>query len=226
MRRRLAAALLLVALGRLLSPAAVPVYDGIGAPDEPYRYVSPPAGATRTAEPTTARATSPVVRGVSTYGLSVATAESGPQFSLFLPPRAVSTTGGQLVVDVRPLAPTDQPAGARIDGNVYEVALRGSGPVRLTPQAALAALYLRATTARQPPPVVQHRASASEPWRPLATKRGGQDVYVASFPGPGQYALAFALTEAHRSSRVPFLVLGSVVLLVVVVVVVRLRAAG
>ena len=34
------------------SPAAVPVYDGIAAPDEPYRYVSAPADASKTAPPT------------------------------------------------------------------------------------------------------------------------------------------------------------------------------
>ena len=163
MRRKLLAALLLVAAGRLLSPDAVPVYDGIGAPDEPYRYVAPPAGATATAEATTARATSPVVAGVSSYGLSVTTAESGPQFSLYVPPRAFAVTGSRLVVEATPLAPTDQPAGARIDGNVYVVAFPGAGTVSLTPQAALASLYMRATTAKQPPPVMQHRPAAGQP---------------------------------------------------------------
>jgi hypothetical protein len=224
-RRRLLAALLLVAIGRLLSPAAVPVYDGIGAPDEPYRYVAPPSGAKKTADPTSARATSPVTGGVATDGMTLATAESGPQFSLFVPPRAVATGGTTLVVEAKPVAPSDQPAGARIDGNVYEVTMTGQGPVTLTPQAALATLYLRATTARQPPPKMEHRAAAGRPWQALDTARGGQDVYVSDFRGPGQYALAFAVAApSHPASRTPYLVGGAVVLLLVALVVVRLRA--
>ena len=224
--RRLLAALLLVGLGRLLSPSAVPVYDGIGAPDEPYRYVAPPAGAAKTADATSGRATSPLVGGVSSYGMSVATAESGPQFSLFVPPKALATTGRSLEVAVAPEAPTDQPSGRRIDGNVYAVTIKAAGPVTLTPQASLATLYLRSTTAKQPGPVMEYRAKATDPWTALKTSRGGMDVYVSSFPGPGQYALAFSATAAKKgSSPLPYFVLGGLVLLVVVVVVVRLRAA-
>jgi hypothetical protein len=224
--KRLGAALLLVAVGRLLSPAAVPVYDGIGQPDEPYRYVAPPPGATKTAAATTAKATSPVVGGVSSYGMSLATAEVGPQLSLYLPPKALGATVKALTVTAVPLAPTDQPAGAKIDGNVYEV--RVSNPVTLTPQAALATLYLRATTAKQPPPVMQYRAGATDTWQPLRTSRGGTDVYVSTFPGPGFYALAFAPVKASSggSSKLPYVLLGGLVVLVVVVVVVRLRAAS
>jgi hypothetical protein len=228
-RRRLLAAVLLVGVGRLLSPAAVPVYDGIGAPDEPYRYVAPPSGAKKTAAPTTARATSPVAVGVATDGMTLATGESGPQFSLFLPPRAVATGGTTLVVEAKPVAPSDQPTGARIDGNVYDVTMTGQGPVSLTPQAGLATLYLRATSARQPPPKMEHRAAPGQPWQALSTARGGQDVYVSDFRGPGQYALAFAATAGaatHHASRTPYLVGGVVVLLLVVLVVVRLRAGA
>jgi hypothetical protein len=224
--RRLAAALLLVAVGRLLSPAAVPVYDGIGQPDEPYRYISAPPGATKTAAATVATASSPVVQGLASYGLSLRTAEVGPQFSLYLPPKSLKATVPSLTVTATPLAPTDQPAGATIDGNVYQVAT--SAPVTLTPQAALATLYLRATTAKQPPPVMQYRATASEAWQPLRTSRGGTDVYVSTFPGPGFYALAFApvASSGGGGSVLPYVLLGGLVLLVVVVVVVRLRAAS
>ncbi len=227
MRHRLLAALLLVAVGRALSPDAVPVYDGIGAPDEPYRYVAAPTGSATTPKPSSARAVSPVARGISTYGLTVATAENGPQLSLFLPIGAVATGGKQLVVGVDPEAPIDQPVGARIDGNVYAVSLTGSGPVTLTPQAALASIYLRATTARQPAPVMQHRVSADQPWRALATKRGGQDIYVATFAGPGLYALAFKDVAPDDSSRTPYLlVVGLVVLLGAAVVVVRRQSSS
>lgn len=225
--RRLVVALLLVSAGRLLSPDAVPVYDGLGQPDEPYRFVVPPVGAPRTAPPTTAKASSPLRNGTSQYGMPATTAENGPQFSLFLPPQAIATTGATVQVKVAPKAPTDQPGGARIDGNVYEVDIVGGGPVTLTSKAALATLYLRATTARQPGPTMEYRPAEGQPWKALRTVRAGQDVYVSSFPGPGLFALAFSTSARAKgggTSPLPFIALGGVVLLVVVVVVVRLRA--
>lgn len=206
----------------------MPVYDGIGAPDEPYRHVAPPAGATKTAAPTEARATSPLVKGRSSFGMSLATGEVGPQLSLYMPPRSFAAAGTTLVVVGKPLAPTDRPPGARIDGNLYEITLTAGGPVSLTPQAALATLYLRATTAKQPGPVMQYRAAATDPWTPIKTSRGGQDFYVSNFPGAGFYALAFSATSSSggSSSPLPYLLVGGLVLLVVVVMVVRLRAAS
>ena len=213
-------------MGRLLSPDAVPVYDGIGAPDEPYRYVAPPADATKTADATTARATSPIVKGTSSYGMSLATSEVGPQFSLFVPPRAFAATGRSVEITAVPGAPTDQPPGATIDGNVYTVSIKAAGPVTLTPEAALATLYLRATTAKQPGPVMEYRAPGATDWSAIKTSRGGQDIYVSAFPGPGSYALAFAhrSVSGGGSSPMPYLVIGGVLLLVVVIVVVRVRA--
>ncbi|MDP9183991.1 MAG: hypothetical protein M3P04_14610, partial [Actinomycetota bacterium] len=216
--RRLAAAVLLVGVGRLLSPDGVPVYDGIGAPDEPYRYVAPPAGVTKTADATTAHATSPIVKGKSSYGMSLATAEVGPQFSLFVPPMAFAAPGTSLEITAVPAAPTDQPPGARIDGNVYTVSIKAAGPVTLTPQAALATLYLRSTTVKQPGPTMQYRAAGESGWTAIKTSRGGQDIYVSAFPGAGSYALAFTRTVAPEggSSTLPYVVIGVVLLLGVV----------
>lgn len=225
--RRAGAALVLVALGRLLSPAAVPVYDGLGTPDEPYRYVAPPSGAARTSAPTVATATSPLVAGRSRNGMSVTSAETGPQVSLYLPQQALAAPGASVVATARPVAPTDQPPGGRIDGNVYVVAFQAAGPVALTPSAALAQITLRATSSRQPPPVMEHRAAQGQPWQQLKTVRFGLDIYTSDFPGPGQYALAFVHARATKgASPTPYLVLGGVVALLAVVVVVRLRASG
>ena len=229
-RRRWAAGALLVTLGWLASPHAVPVYDGIGQPDEPYRYVSAPAGAATTAAPTSGAGQTPLSAGRSTNGLSVQTAEQGPQFSLFLPPGALAAAGSAVRVTVDPKAPTDQPRPATVDGNVYVVTLADpAGPVTLTDKAAIATLYLRSTTQRTPGPDVYHRDPGAASWKKLQTSRGGFDVYVASFVGPGEYALAFAPKAAKSggsSVLLPVLLLGAFVLLVVVVVTVRLRSAG
>ena len=228
-RRRWLAGALLVALGAVLSPGAVPVYDGVGQPDEPYRYVAAPEGAKATAAPTGAHATTPVQGGRSTNGLSVATAEKGPQFSLFLPPQAMAAATGPVEVDVTPSAPTDAPAGGVVDGNVYTVTLTSAGgPVTLTERAAIATVYLRATTAKQPPPSLYRRASPTGPWTALATSRGGTDFYVAAFPGPGQFAVVFGTSGGSTDGGGPpvllLVLLGGLVLLVAVVLVVRRRA--
>jgi hypothetical protein len=225
MRRRLAGALLLVTLGRLLSPAAVPVYDGIGQPDEPYRYVVPPSGAQRTAAPTEGDATSPVVAGVSSYALNVSTAEQSAQFSLYVPINGLAAAARSITVRVLPSAPTDEPPGARIDGNVYTVV---TTPARatLTPQAGIATLAMRATTGRQPPPVMEYRAASKGSWAPVHTTRGGIDVYFVHYMGAGQYALAFADAKSGHGGTSPLpYVLGGLLLLVVVVVVIRFRVA-
>lgn len=226
--RRWCAAAALVGVGWLVSPQAVPVYDGVGQPDQPYRYVTPPAGAKPGPPPTSASATTPVANGKGSAGLSAQTAEQGPQASVFVPPYGLAAPGGQITLSITPQAPADGPQGATVDGNVYVFALKDpAGPVTLTPQASIATLYLRATTARQPGPVMYHRAAQGEPWKPLTTSRGGQDVYVASFTGPGEYALAFAPAKGSSGTPVLPLVLGGVLaLLVVVVLVVRLRASG
>lgn len=227
--RKLGAALVLVALGRLLSPMAIPVYDGINAPDEPYRYVSPPPGTTKTAPPTIGEASSPLVNGRTSYGMSVSTAESGPQFSLFVPPQSFAAAKGPVVVRAVPQAPADEPTGAKIDGDVYLVTVTAaSGPVTLTDKNALSTLYLRATSAKQPGPVMEYRTDPTKPWKQLQTSRGGQDVYVSSFPGAGQYALAFLTSSGSKkggSSPLPYVLLGGLVLLTAIVVVIRLRAA-
>ncbi|MCW2598929.1 MAG: hypothetical protein JWM02_758 [Frankiales bacterium] len=218
-----------MSLGWLVTPNAVPIYDGVGAPDEPYRYVAAPATAKQTAGPTSGAASSPVHQGRNTNGMSVQTAEQGPQASLFMPPAGLAAPGAAIEVKVVPQAPTGNPPGGTIDGNVYLFTITDkAGPVTLTDQAALATLYLRATTAKQPGPVMEYRSDASKPWQALKTSRGGQDVYVSTFPGAGQFALAFVPVKgaAQGTSILPMVLLGGLVLLVVVVVVIRLQATS
>lgn len=224
-RRRWAGAALVLGLGWLATPQPVAVYDGVGVPDEPYRYVQRPPGKQPTAAPTTAIAQTPVKSGVGTNGLSVSSAEQSAQFSLFVPPSGMAAPSGTIEVKAVPQAPTDQPNGALIGGNVYVVTLTAaSGPVTLTDKAAIATLYLRATTSIDGW-LMEYRPQPSDAWKVLPTSRGGTDSFVATFAGPGQYALARSVAAAGGGTHLlPFVILGVIVLLVVVVVVVRLRA--
>lgn len=63
------AALAVVTLGWAASPCAVPVYDGVGVPDDPYRYLDRATGVTQVVE----------VGPTSSGALAQRTAKTGPQ---------------------------------------------------------------------------------------------------------------------------------------------------
>ncbi|GAC1442286.1 MAG: hypothetical protein NVSMB55_12550 [Mycobacteriales bacterium] len=182
----------LLLIGYRSAGQMVPLYDGVGFPDEPYRYVRPPAGVTAGPAPMRAHATAPAVGGTNSGELDLQTAEQGPQLLLVLPP---STTAGpssatRITVTATPLAPDTQPADGTIDGNIYRITVDSdAGPATFGPTAGDSYLYLRAASTRPAPPVMEHRLTAASPWTRLRTGRGGADVLLVSFKGAGDYAL-------------------------------------
>jgi len=191
---------LLVAAGWLLTPHPVPVYDGIGMPDDPYRYVSTPQGASVTAQPAGgAQGILSVVGGVTAQLGSLSSEEFGPQVSVYLPVGALSAPGGKITVKVVPQAPTRPPADGPIDGNVYRVSITDpAGPVTFNSRTSM--IYLRATTGRQPGPVIEHRLGPGQKWRLLDTTRSGNDAYSAVLPDVGEYALVYSKLAHPREA--------------------------
>jgi len=224
-RRLWAVGALLVGVGWLLTPNPVPVYDGIGVPDEPYRYVTSPEGGSPTAPPSEATARTPVVKGVSKDGLVLQTKEQTAQFSMFMPPGAMAATTGPITIRAVPQDPVQSPAGKKIFGNAYLITLTSpGGPVTLTKAAEAASLYQRATDTSDGW-AMHFRPTANAPWEALQTSRGGTDSHVADFIGPGEYALAKAASQASDRGGLPVLPLAiGIVLLVLVVVAIRLRS--
>ncbi|MDQ1697800.1 MAG: hypothetical protein QOJ03_3153 [Frankiaceae bacterium] len=178
----------------MLAPAAVPIYDGISLPDEPYRYVDPPADAKTTKAPTVASGTVSVRNGVS--GAQFAnSAEQGPQISLYLPAGALQVPPGAatLRVTARPLAPgSPSPADGTIVTNVYRVEIvAGSTPVRVIGTGRQEpTMQMRAPTAPaagQTGPVFERRTATG--WARQHTIRVGNDIFQSSAPMAGDYAL-------------------------------------
>jgi hypothetical protein len=227
-------AVVLVAVGWLVTPHPVTVCDGVGQPDEPYRYVSPPPGSPLTPKPTGTRTIIPVVAGLTAEEGDLVTAEIGAQASVTLPQGGLAASAGPISANLVPEAPSVQPTDGRIDGNVYLLSITGvAGPVTFTAKAADATIYLRATTADQPGPVVEHRSGPGQSWRQVTTTRVGNDIYAGLLPAAGEYALVSlrdphpgaAATVAASSQRGLIMVLlVSLVLLLSVVLVVRWRA--
>ena len=229
---------LLVAAGWLLTSHAVTIYDGVGQPDEPYRYVSAPPGAPSTAKPTGAHTTVPVVAGVNSEYISLPSQEKAPQVMAYLPQEGLAARSGTISVDLTPGAPTDQPADGRIDGNVYRLSITNAGPVTFTANGGNPSLILRATTG-QIEPVMEYRSGPGQEWRQVTTSRYTNDRFMGSLPSTGEYALVVlrapapgtpAATTAvvsgsgsdHREMII--IVLGSLILLLSVVLAVRWRA--
>jgi hypothetical protein len=158
-------------------PAAL--YDGLGFPDEPYRFVHPPAGYQRTPPASAARGW----MADSGRSLSLMTAEQAPQVSLRLTARSLRVDGGGAAVTIDPVAAPipAAPVGYTV-GNVYRIAASAplAGPTDST-------IRMRAPTAGQPGPVFEVLTSAG--WQARATDRVGNDIYQARFDRLGDWAL-------------------------------------
>lgn len=215
----LLAATALVALAWVAGPelSGPPLYDGLGFPDEPYRYVDPPANAPRTGPPTTATAEVAVRDGRLRTPLKAASAEQGPQVEVVIAADEVVAPPGASTVRLRvqPVKPTSHPAAGAVWGNVYRVTLSSDkGPVQLRggPDAATS-IALRAP-ADLPRASLHYRDSSG--WHPLSSVRLGHDRYRATLLTLGDYAaVAMPAPTADEDSNVAVIVVlaGSVVLL-------------
>jgi hypothetical protein len=224
-------AALLVAAGWLVTSHPVTIYDGVGQPDEPYRYVSAPPGSRVTAKPTGGQTTVPVLAGVSGQDVTLLSSENAPQVSAFLPRKGLAASSGMISVSVVPEAPTDQPAVGRIDGNVYLLSItNAAGPVSFTANATNALIILRATSALSEP-LIEHRSGPGQKWRAVDTTRFGADRYMGPIPAAGQYALVLrnpppgaSGSGAGSHTTLIVILLGSLILLLSVVLAVRWHA--
>jgi hypothetical protein len=186
-----AAAALLTAW--VLAPSAVPIYDGIGNPDEPYRWVHPPAHARHTSPPTTATKTLRASGGRNVDDAYVNTGEFGPQISVYIPVRALDTPDNatDVEVTVTPVrSAVPPPPDGTLASNVYRIAATtAAGPASLddSGDAQRPAFRMRAPDGKQPGPVAEHFDGTT--WSRVGTSRVGFDVYQASLTALGDWAL-------------------------------------
>jgi hypothetical protein len=205
----------------LATPHAVPLFDGIGVPDEPYRYVTPPAGYQKTPAASSATITSPASGGLNTQGFYAQTAEISAQYGVFITPKAlaVPTSASSVKITVAPEAPDGTTPDGVIDGNVYRVALSAgsSTTVTLTASGKAQSQYsMRATSAKIPAAKTLYRPAGGA-WTVIPNTKGGTDSFQAYFQGAGDYALVATKAAATSSSHV---------LIIVIIVLVVLAMAG
>ncbi len=216
--RRYLAALAVVTLGWALSPGAVPVYDGVGVPDDPYRYLdtTPAASAAQQAVQ---------VGPDSSTALSVRTAETGPQFLVDAGAGALhAVRAGLATVTVTPVATGSAPTQGSLDGVVYRIEATDGATISATAQGFV---FLRAAVMTKPNPVIVHRDTPTSPWIALPTARPGRDVLSVPFRALGDYAVVRRPGSAPLSAgglsgtRLLLLAAGVLVLLAVTVFAVR-----
>lgn len=196
----LAAAALALPLAYLASPpSAPPLYDGLGAPDEPYRYVgTSPAGAT-TERPTSAEASVVLKEGRSTAAV-VATAEKGPQASLVVAPAGldVPPSAEQVLLRIEPVALPEPPEDGEALSNAYRLSATDDGgkPVPIAKGARQTIVQLRIPAKTDRPVALELHDDGK--WVALETRRTGEDVYSAFLPKLGVVA-AVQITESSRT---------------------------
>ena len=166
-------------------PHAPPLYDGIGFPDEPYRWVVPPDGVTNTvAAATVAAATVKVSPGTSSGPVSQQSrgfsAEQGPQVAFAVGEGTFDPPTGTTQIDVTatPKAPpATPPAGGTVVSNLYTFAATAGG--KKVPLAAAASIVvnLRADTATQQVVVVCSWDGTQ--WNQQPTRQVGTEIYAA-----------------------------------------------
>ena len=214
-------------LAWLTTPHPVPLYDGIGFPDQPYRFMPPQPGAQ---PPTNAETTLKVSGGSNVGGLIINSTEAGPQISLYAPPHAFAAAGtAPIAIAARPVPPSPPLPPGRLDSNVYAFSLTSAaGPVTIVAAAQPPAITMRSVTAVPTLPVFQYRAGPGAKWQELKTRQVGRDIFNTNAPGPGEYVLvqSGAAPKSSSGGHGPlYAVLGATVALVVLVLVgVRIMA--
>ncbi|HEY8302267.1 MAG TPA: hypothetical protein VIG48_10235 [Jatrophihabitans sp.] len=186
--RAVVAALVVLALGWLLAPRfAPPVYDGVGFPDEPYRFVVAPSDAKTHKAPTTATDQVPVTKGTAAAAV-LNSAEQAPQVSVLIPTGRLQAPAGatRIALHAKPIPPMAAPSGDSLWSNVYDVGA-DDPKVALHDSSPPATITLRAASAQRPYPKIERYAGGR--WTPVKTVPVGQDIYQATLPALGDYAV-------------------------------------
>ena len=217
--RRWAAGLAVVTLGWLVSPGAPPVYDGLGNPDEPYRFV----GAADAPAPVSVTVDA---QDGGSQALQLRSPENGPQVLVDLAAGALRVPGRSVTMTATPLEPEGTPPRGEFDGNVYRISAAGS--TGFDAEKAQGFLLLRAAVMTRPDPVIVRRAAPGEPWVEQKTYRQGRDVLSVPLRALGDYAVvrlpgATPLDEGGLTTTRLLLIGGGVLLLVGITVLVLRR---
>ena len=170
-------------------PHAPPLYDGLGFPDEPYRWVVPPAGSARTPGATPAAVTVRITGG-ATVSAQALSAEQGPQVAVAVPDGAFAVPDGTMSITLRAEprgVPPAVPDGGQVVSNLYELTATSAGrPVQLAPGHVLL-VNMRSESATDRSVVICRWTGRR--WEQVPTEQVGTDVYASRLQTLGAVAV-------------------------------------
>jgi hypothetical protein len=221
-RFRLLAATAALVTAWLVTPHAVPLYDALGIPDEPYRYVSPPPGYQLTPPPSSVSFDLPATDGTNTGGVLAQTREQTSQAGVFIIPRSLTGPASTKTfkISITAEAPDGSTPNGPVDGNVYKVELfaDGSPTATLNPADTGNMPYVQRATSTTIAAATLFYRPAGGTWKEIPDTKGGSDSFQGYFAGAGEYALVVAKAPASSSSH-------TLVIVVLVLVVVAMLGA-
>jgi hypothetical protein len=196
-------AVLIALTSMLIVNRGTPLYDGVGFPDQPYRYVHPPSGYRQQYKPTEARTTLRVVKGTNADDGLISSGESGPQVAMYIQPGGLQVLDAATAVTVRarPVSASAPPVDGSLNSNVYDVDF-GPHPVRIDQgDSGAPNVTLREAVFQNVLAVMEYRPAGGGAWRRLQTGQVGRDVFLGALQGPGQYVLIQPATGTAHSAR-------------------------
>lgn len=186
-------AVLAVLLAQAVAGRAVPLYDGVGFPDEPYRWVTPPAGSKPTPKVTEARTTVTVGADGVVPNLIASSAEQGPQIQFAIEEGSL-TLGGKAAkvtatATAEALGPGESPTGGLPVSNLYRLTISSDTGAPLTVAGSGARVVVTMRSSVQSKNVVVFVQRTASGWKQVATFQTGFDIYQAELPGLDPVAL-------------------------------------
>jgi hypothetical protein len=187
----------------LVGRSGASLYDGLGFPDEPYRYVHPPHGYSQRYAPTNARVPVSLAGGTNPHEGLISSGESGPQVGVYLPPRALVADSAltTVVVTARPVGGGRLPVDGVVNSNVYAVAFNPPAATVRPGLGTTANVSLRQAVFETVVPVMEFRASDRDAWLRLNTVQIGRDIYLGPWSGPGEYVLVQPASGTAQTRR-------------------------
>src|SRR4051794_8840227 len=171
-------------------PHAPPLYDGVGFPDEPYRWVVPPHGEQRTPlAATEAFVRLPVSDGISAAGRAQS-GEQGPQVTLAALAGTFALPDGAPSITLRAVpqaVPAVKPAHGQVISNLYLLTAQADGTAVQPAAGNVLRLDLRAVRRTPQEVVICHWNGAG--WEQVPTYRMGADIYFGWLGRVGPIAL-------------------------------------
>jgi hypothetical protein len=179
-----------IVLISLFSSHIVPLYDGVGFPDEPYRYVN---SSSQTLSPSPASAIANIDQGTNADDFNMVSREQGPQISIYIFQHSLKgpASPAKIPIEASPqdAATTKTPIG-KIVGNFYRFTEVGGNKLSFSKTLKRPGyIDLRLPQDIPQGADIMYRSQPTSSWQKVATTRVGSDVYEANLVGFGDYGL-------------------------------------